>query len=78
MFYVYAIQSIVNSRVYVGQTDDIDTRLADHNAGRVLSTRQHRPWRIIKLSLCESREAARLLEYQLKGSRGKRLKWLKS
>ena len=78
MFYVYAIQSIVNSRVYVGQTHDMDTRLADHNAGRVSSTRQHRPWRIIKLSSCESREAARWLEHQLKVSRGKRLKWLSS
>ncbi len=77
MFYVYAIHSNVNSRVYVGQTHDIETRLADHNAGRVPSTRQHRPWRIIKLSRCESREAARWLEYQLKRSRGKRLKWLK-
>ena len=78
MFYVYAIQSAVNSRIYVGQTHDFDTRLADHNAGRVKSTLQHRPWKIIKLSPCESREAARWLEHLLKASRGKRLKWLKS
>lgn len=77
MFYVYAIQSTLNLRVYIGQTQDIDARLAEHNAGQVRSTRQNRPWRVIKVALCESREAARWLEHQLKASRGKRLKWLK-
>ena len=52
MFYVYAIQSAINSRVYIGQTQDMTTRLAAHNAGRVASTRQHRLWRLIKVSLC--------------------------
>jgi len=78
MFYVYAIQSIATSRVYVGETHDFDTRLAEHNTGRVKSTRQNRPWKLIKLSPCENREAARWLEHQLKASRGKRLKWLKN
>ena len=35
MFYVYAIQSSMTSRVYVGQTQDIDSRLAAHNSGTV-------------------------------------------
>ena len=78
MFYVYAIQSTATLRVYIGQTQDLDVRLAEHNSGRVLSTRQHRPWKIIKVAPCESREAARWLEHELKVSRGKRLKWLRS
>jgi putative endonuclease len=76
MFCVYAIQSLLNGRIYIGQTRDISIRLADHNAGRVLSTRQHRPWRLNKLVPCETREAARWLEHELKSSRGRRLKWL--
>ena len=78
MFYVYAIQSSVNSRIYLGQTHDINVRLAEHNAGRVQSTRKHRPWKIIKVDRCETREAARWIEHELKTSRGKRLKWLTS
>lgn len=79
MFCVYAIQSTINAHIiYVGQTQSIETRLAEHNAGRVRSTRKHKSWRIIKLTPCETREEARWLEHQLKRSRGKRLKWLKS
>lgn len=77
MFYVYAIQSSVNARIYLGQTRDVDIRLGEHNAGRVISTRQHRPWKLLKVNPCESREAARWLEHELKASRGRRLKWLK-
>lgn len=76
MYYVYAIQSQANGRVYVGQTQNIDARLAEHNAGRVASTRQHRPRKVIKQNTCETREAARWLEHQLKASRGRRVKWL--
>ena len=76
MFCVYAIQSYLNGRIYIGQTQDISIRLADHNAGRVVSTRQHRPWRLIKCVPCDTREAAPWLEHELKSSRGRRLKWL--
>lgn len=77
MFYVYAIQSALNGRVYIGQTQDMNVRLAAHNTGRVASTRQHRPRSLIKLNPCETRKGARWLEHQLKSSRGKRMKWLK-
>jgi Predicted endonuclease containing a URI domain len=77
MFYVYAIQSLVNARVYIGQTQDIDRRIAAHNSGTVKSTRQQRPWKLIKSNPCVTREAARWLEYSIKSSKGKRLRWLK-
>jgi putative endonuclease len=77
VFYVYAIQSLTNSRVYIGQTQDIDRRIAAHNSGTVKSTRQHRPWKLIKSNSCETREAARWLEHSLKSSRGTRIRWLK-
>ena len=76
MFYVYAIQSAVTSRVYVGQTRDMTARLAAHNAGSVRSTKQDRPWRLLKADSCETREAARWLEFSLKSSLGRRETWL--
>jgi putative endonuclease len=78
MFYVYAIQSAKTSRIYVGQTEHLDNRVASHNAGWVKSTRQHRPWKLIKTQACQTREAARWLEYSIKSSRGRRLRWLKT
>ena len=76
MFYVYAIESLVNSRIYIGQTQNVDRRIAAHNSGVVKSTRQDRPWRVIKSDPCQTRDAARWLEYQIKSSRGRRLRWL--
>ena len=34
------------SRFYVGLTHDVDSRLADHNAGRCPHTARYRPWTI--------------------------------
>ncbi len=47
MFWVYAIESEKNGRIYVGQTSDVTKRLADHDSGRVASTAVHRPWGVV-------------------------------
>jgi predicted GIY-YIG superfamily endonuclease len=31
MYYVYAIKSITTGKIYIGQTDDIEKRLRQHN-----------------------------------------------
>ena len=35
MFYVYLIQSLSDGSIYIGYTDNIEKRLAQHNDGRV-------------------------------------------
>lgn len=74
-FVVYAIGA-GNGRIYIGQTADIERRLEAHNRGTVQSTKPDRPWLLIKIKPFETREQARFFEWQLKRSRGKRLKWL--
>lgn len=76
-FSVYAIQSD-NGRVYVGQSQDVELRLQAHNKGLVASTKSDRPWTLFKTAAFDTREQARFFEWQLKRSRGKRLKWLES
>ncbi len=49
MRYVYLLTNATRSH-YIGSTEDLNARLALHNAGRVPSTAQHRPW-IIHLAL---------------------------
>ncbi len=76
MFIVYAIKSISTGRIYIGQTNDPAARLLEHNRGNVSSTQYETPWQIIKTEAFDTRSQARWYEYQLKSSRGRRLKWL--
>jgi len=76
MFKVYAIKSDLTGRIYVGQTQDLLTRLVQHNAGKVASTRKDRPWVVVKTVTFNTRSEARWFEFQLKKSRGRRLAWL--
>ncbi len=75
MFIVYAIKSVINGRIYVGQTDNIERRLKQHNDGHCISTRSDLPWRVCDIEKFETRSEARWCERQLKRSRGRRLKW---
>jgi predicted GIY-YIG superfamily endonuclease len=58
MFHVYAISSHVTGRTYIGQTENIKTRIASHNDGQVRSTKKDRPWDLIAIEEFETREAA--------------------
>ena len=76
MYSVYAIRSIRTERVYVGQTESVEDRLRDHNAGIVQSTRKDSPWEMIALERIGSRKEAMNPEWKIKQSRGTRLRWL--
>jgi putative endonuclease len=76
MFCVYALESFEAKRIYLGHTHDMDTRLKNHNSGRVRSTAKDRPWRLVGLEKVESKNEARWLERSLKKSQAKRLKWM--
>jgi putative endonuclease len=46
MWYVYILISAIDSNLYVGSTNDIARRLAEHNSGKVDSTRNRTPLRL--------------------------------
>jgi putative endonuclease len=77
MFWIYGIKNKNSDRVYIGQTKDLEKRLKSHNGGIVTSTKKGRPWSLIAYESCATRQIARWREFQLKKSRGKRLKWLR-
>ena len=77
MFCVYGIKSRKRERIYIGQTCDLEERLKVHNSGSVRSSKKDLPWDLIAIEKCETRGSARWLEFQLKKSKGKRLRWLK-
>ena len=71
MFFVYVIRSTVNGHFYVGFSEDIDRRLAEHNSGKTRSTKPYRPWELFFFETVSSKEEARKREVYLKSGVGK-------
>jgi len=42
-YFVYAIKSQVDGRIYIGFSSDIEKRLKEHNSGKTKSTKGFRP-----------------------------------
>jgi len=55
---VYFLQSLKNNDLYVGSTEDVEKRVALHNAGKVKSTKAYRPWKLLDFEEGESRSVA--------------------
>lgn len=70
MFSVYILQSLLNSRYYIGQTTDVEDRLRRHNGGHTRSTAPHKPWKIAHVEEYTNRTAAILREREIKSFRG--------
>jgi putative endonuclease len=71
MYYVYVLISDKDSRFYTGFTDDLKRRIAEHNAGRVRSTRQRMPLTLVYYEACLSQKDAVHREQYLKTTFGK-------
>ena len=74
MFYhVYALESLKNNNIYIGQTTDLKKRLQEHNLGKNFSTRPYRPWRLVYYEACLNQLDAKRREKYLKTNQGSRL-----
>ena len=71
-FFVYAIVSQVDGRIYVGIATDPDHRLTEHNRGKTFSTKGYIPWKLFYREYCGSAEQARAREKYFKRASGKR------
>ncbi|KAB2922285.1 MAG: GIY-YIG nuclease family protein [Bacteroidetes bacterium] len=71
MFWVYVLKSDAHYRFYVGLTEDVARRLAEHNSGRTKSTKAYRPWSIVFSESFITRTEARKREKKLKSGSGK-------
>ncbi|KMQ70880.1 GIY-YIG nuclease family protein [Chryseobacterium koreense] len=70
-FYVYVIKSRLNGHLYKGQTENLEKRLSEHNAGRNRSTRPFLPWELVYFEKFETREEAVLREKYFKSGSGR-------
>jgi putative endonuclease len=71
MFYVYLLEEIVSGELYTGYTKDLKKRIAEHNAGKNISTK-NRCWHCIYYEACSFEEDARRREKYFKTSQGRR------
>ena len=68
---IYAIQSEVDNRIYVGMTTNLENRLKEHNQGKTRSTKGFRPWILIYNEMVETTIEARKREKYFKSGVGK-------
>ncbi len=71
MYIVYVIKSEVDSRLYVGFTENIERRLKEHNSGKTRSTKGYIPWKLVYKEEVKERVDARQREKYLKSGCGK-------
>jgi putative endonuclease len=66
MFFLYAIKSTVRNYCYVGLTDNIISRLNEHNNSKNKTTKPYRPIELVLVEKYKTRIEARVREKYLK------------
>jgi predicted GIY-YIG superfamily endonuclease len=70
--YVYTLQSVSHpEQIYTGQTEDLQKRLAAHNAGKVPHTSKFAPWSVRSATAFRDKDRAVKFERYLKSGSGR-------
>jgi len=70
MFYVYILKSHKDENLYIGYTNNLKRRLAEHNSGLNRSTKPRRPLDLVYYEAYRSPADAEQREFRLKHSAG--------
>jgi len=70
MYKIYVLQSLLNKRYYIGHTKNLDKRLKQHNSGKVRSTKNSKPWKLIYTEEFPTKQGAYKRELQIKSYKG--------
>lgn len=73
MPHVYILRSLSVEKTYVGSTDNLTRRLAEHNAGKSTFTKTFLPWKLVYQEECDSLRNARKREKYFKTAAGRRV-----
>ncbi len=73
-FFVYILYSEKFDKFYIGQTNNVLSRLERHNSGSEKATYPYRPWEMIWFTEKNSRADAMTLELKLKNLSKDRLR----
>ena len=76
MYKVYVLYSLSFHKIYIGQTDDLERRLFEHNDGLLsIYTKRYKPWEVIYMEEYQTRGEALKREKQLKSQKGREFIW---
>lgn len=70
-YYTYVLRSNKDRDLYIGWTNDLKSRVKEHNSGKVEATKNRLPLKLIYYEACLSREGAIKREKQLKTGFGR-------
>lgn len=76
MYYIYLLQSVKNKGLYIGCTNKLQKRIAQHNNGESYHTSKYRPWKLVYFESYINKEDAYSREHSLK-NHGQALRRLK-
>ena len=62
MFYVYILKSQKNHELYIGSTNNLEKRLAEHNSGKSGYTKRYMPYELIYYEAYKAEPDARKRE----------------
>jgi len=71
MWFVYVLKSLNDQNLYIGSTNNVRRRLAEHNSGEVESTRHRIPFRLEAFVAVKDKVRAIKLEQYFKTGSGK-------
>ena len=70
-YFVYVLQSEKDNKFYTGYSKDVELRFEQHQKGKVESTRDRRPLKLIYFEACLNQQDATQREKYLKTHYGK-------
>jgi len=73
MYFLYILQSKSSGRYYIGQTQNLDERLAYHNANYSKAIKNRGPWELVYREAYASRGEVVRRERQLKSWKDRRM-----
>lgn len=71
-YYIYILQSEKDNNFYTGYTNNLKERLQMHNSGKVISTKNRTPLKLVYFEGCINQQDATHREKYLKTAWGKR------
>lgn len=79
-FYTYVLESEKTGRIFIDQTTDLEKELTRHNSGQDLSTKAHKPWRLLFHIAFDDRSDSMNLAKELKEMDGPKAvkEWVES
>jgi putative endonuclease len=76
MYTVYAIYSEQFNKIYIGQTENIERRMFEHNNGLLsIYSKRYKPWKVVYTEEYPTRAEAMKRERQLKSQKGREFIW---